>query len=939
MTCHLPAGAALALVALLAAASSPARAQEVTTTTTYQYDPETLLPTVVEVRSSDGVTRRTVTTYAHDQNAGMEATNMLSQVQRTVVLDDSGDELACQETTWRAYRESYVPDEVFEGCEGGRTRTATFEAYDTLGRVKLVRDAAGLETEVYYGTGLAPESHAEGPRMTAVTRRGAAGSDHGLAISTTETYRYDDRGRVVETVGPNGVEGHYAYDGLGRLVEVADHDEDPVATYAYGYGPNVVRTTLHGSDGQPDQESAAFFDGLGRPTQSLVRTGTSTAVVTTVEYDGAGREWRAWRPVEVATSALDYVADATARAEQYYAGWASNGSGSGNRPYAETLYHPDPLGRPRAVIPPGVATGALGVRTDYGVASPGRGLPAMAYVEATDADGVRSRSYSDGLGRAAHATAALGSAVEAHTQTTYDAAGRVLKTLPPLAWTDADPDRWASVVLYDRRGLPTRAVTPDADGDCDGLSADERVGTAPDVEVRFDTAGRPRFTRDPNRRCDGSGDYAYATYDALGRTLQTGKYVGPTSLEAAPLAGKWPTADTVDKRMFFFDTPVSGGCPSGVTQRNVEGRLLATYTVHSGACYSYTADGLVDLYVVRTGSMWTTTEYAYDRQGRVVQEAFQPGVTSEELYLWYDYDAAGRLVQVRSAHEDDESAASPEARYTYYPDGQVATATLGDRPAQVVDYAYDVRGRLVAINDVDAVGTDQFAQRLGYETAAGAPPGALARDNGLVSWTTWRTPAPQLTKYPGQRLGYSFRYDDLGRLTAADFGTTVTQSSFDVGGLSYDLHGNITGLQRRKETGATVDALTLSYGSGASRSNRLAQVSDAVGRTPEDWDAEDATHTYDWNGNLTGISTGGTVSSVTYDVYNMPTRYHAPGFFTQLYGYDAMGLRVRDDLNLTQRRWVRDPSGRVIAMYEASELLHWNLYGLGLIGRISRLSQ
>jgi len=62
---------------------------------------------------------------------------------------------------------------------------------------------------------------------------------------------------------------------------------------------------------------------------------------------------------------------------------------------------------------------------------------------------------------------------------------------------------------------------------------------------------------------------------------------------------------------------------------------------------------------------------------------------------------------------------------------------------------------------------------------------------------------------------------------------------------TYDASGNLTALQRHRETATLIDNLTYAY---PGSSNRLSSVSDAVGGTAETWDAETGSFTHDANG-------------------------------------------------------------------------------------------
>jgi RHS repeat-associated protein len=139
-------------------------------------------------------------------------------------------------------------------------------------------------------------------------------------------------------------------------------------------------------------------------------------------------------------------------------------------------------------------------------------------------------------------------------------------------------------------------------------------------------------------------------------------------------------------------------------------------------------------------------------------------------------------------------------------------------------------------------------------------------------------------------------------LKGADFSSwsgsawTVTPA-YDLGGASYngilyDAAGNLTALQRNRETGTVLDNLAYTI---SPTSNRLTQIGDAVDGTPEPWDAEDGAFTYDANGNLLtapGAPYSISVSTpITYNHQNLPVSLTRSGI-TTTYRYDDAGQRV-----------------------------------------------
>jgi hypothetical protein len=90
-----------------------------------------------------------------------------------------------------------------------------------------------------------------------------------------------------------------------------------------------------------------YFDGLGRPSQTVQRaiTPTGADLVTGITYDAFGRESQRWLPGAVAGNNGSYVPDYTSAAQ------ATNGGDT--NPYATTEYEASPLNRPTGQYGPG----------------------------------------------------------------------------------------------------------------------------------------------------------------------------------------------------------------------------------------------------------------------------------------------------------------------------------------------------------------------------------------------------------------------------------------------------------------------------------------------------------------------------------------------------------------------------------------------------------
>ena len=110
----------------------------------------------------------------------------------------------------------------------------------------------------------------------------------------------------------------------------------------------------------------------------------------------------------------------------------------------------------------------------------------------------------------------------------------------------------------------------------------------------------------------------------------------------------------------------------------------------------------------------------------------------------------------------------------------------------------------------------------------------------------------------------------------------------DLAGLGYDAAGNLTALQRYRETATLIENLTYT---NAVTSNRLNSVADAIATTSETWDAESGSFTYDANGNLKTAAAPYSVTAVTYDHQNLPISLTRSGT-TTTYRYDDAGQRI-----------------------------------------------
>ncbi len=222
---------------------------------------------------------------------------------------------------------------------------------------------------------------------------------------------------------------------------------------------------------------------------------------------------------------------------------------------------------------------------------------------------------------------------------------------------------------------------------------------------------------------------------------------------------------------------------------------------------------------------------------------------------------------------------------------------------QTVDYNYNVRGWLKEINNVDNIGsTDLFAFEIFYNDATHS----LSTDlfNGNISQVKWKS-----ANSNSSVLWYIYNYDDLNRITDAQFRGAGWSDRYSLENIDYDKNGNITALLRKghivdqpdENTSShfsTMDNLVYTY---QSNSNQLQKVLDNGNDNYGFKDGDDSTteYNYDANGNMTmDLNKGIAANGITYNHLNLPTQVTMASGNIQ-YIYDATGIKLEKTVSTT----------------------------------------
>ena len=260
-----------------------------------------------------------------------------------------------------------------------------------------------------------------------------------------------------------------------------------------------------------------------------------------------------------------------------------------------------------------------------------------------------------------------------------------------------------------------------------------------------------------------------------------------------------------------------------------------------------------------------------DRLTKHVQQLTSPTLLPEQLLTLNTYDELGQLTSKKVGGTD----------------------VTGAQALQAVDYSYNIRGWLKAINDVNTLGTDLFAFKINYNQKENGTAGLF---NGNITETLWRTSADNIKRK------YNYSYDNLNQLLQANYSKPDAGTNLNnyKEWLNYDANGNITDIVRTgfmDPVAGTVENVidNLKFVYDTASQNRLLKVND-LSNSPQGF-KDNYTSTandfsYDNNGNMTADNNKG-IGSIIYNHLNLPIKinFGVKGEITYL--YNAIGGKVR----------------------------------------------
>ncbi len=462
----------------------------------------------------------------------------------------------------------------------------------------------------------------------------------------------------------------------------------------------------------------------------------------------------------------------------------------------------------------------------------------------------------------------------------------------------------------------------------------KKVPGAAWVYMIYDKRDRLVLTQDGNQRINMQ--WAFTKYDALNRPIMTGIYTDSQSLDDLRTAAAghtvWSETKTTDAVGYSYNltypTTVADSDLLTITYYDDYSFITNTdwdvenliWPSQSCGCES-TVKGQVTGAKTRNlaSDTWLNSSTHYDDRYRVRQvftENDAPGIdettntysfngnllTTFTTHHGHDtvmvkrtfvYDHADRLSAVYHSLNGADSILL--VANTYNEIGELTNKKLhsddvGTTSRQSVDYNYNIRGWLTKINDPANATADQlFGMQLLYDNAPSP------QYNGNIGQMKWSSPGDNVQE------DYAFSYDPLNRLTAANY-TGAISKDYDVNSISYDLNGNILGLQRDGKTGEAayglVDGLTYQY-----FGNQLTNVDDSeastVGVDKNFKDGNEGSgkeYFYDPNGNMIKDANKG-IADIDYNYLNLPEKitFETVGDSIK-YIYDAAGIKLSQEV-------------------------------------------
>ena len=699
----------------------------------------------------------------------------------------------------------------------------------------------------------------------------------------------------------------------------------------------LVEKTTSTLGARDELTTIQYFDGLGRPVETVQRaiTPTSKDLVTLTEYDAVGNEHRLWLPINGSGNGA-YLNPTT------FINNTTSLYGADSRPYTTTNNEPSSLNR---------VTGKYGAGDSWYTAQKNDSIlyqtnttvvlyfyadnnntlqKGISYATGSlyktvtiDEDGKTTTEYKDKQGQVVMKR----NSSDVDTYYVYNDLGQLCYVIPPLAVDLLTSDlsdgnivlkQYCYLYKYDERGNCIYKRLPGCDP----------------IYMVYDKADRLVLSQDGNQRL--RYEWMFTKYDVLGRVIITGKY---TTTDRGTITTDIDNMKNQCKNNVITEKSTSsyyGYTWNSLPQITYLGVLTVNYYDNSEQLLSqngiprtqldYTnKDGFDKRYInsisviasekgllVGTrvkyldGSGEIITTMYYDHHGRVVQTHSTNQLGGYDV-SYNHYNFTGKILTTLKEHNTSGNVVIPEVyASTYDHAGRLINTAyeLNHKPAvMIASNSYDELGRLSTKarhtqtdlesnaynirNWLTMLKSGTFEENLYYNKDI--PSGGFACYNGNIAASSW--------KYKGVLDGYVYKYDDLNRLSLANsilYSQTIDDNHWE--SFVYDKHGNIKSLARMGN-GGDMDNLNIEY-----NGNQIKSVYDDAGsyglyNTKEyndkspDQENQGQEFTYDNNGNVIS-DFDRNIATIKYNILNLPDIIQFKNGNQIKNTYDASGRKL-----------------------------------------------
>lgn len=691
-------------------------------------------------------------------------------------------------------------------------------------------------------------------------------------------------------------------------------------------------------------EAVSFVNDLGQAAQNQLKVGGGGSdaagrkyLVQASTFDDSRRPVTSYEPY-VKSGDPDYDASFAANATSYNNG--SNGRGTlGSAPYSSVAYFNQPGAQVQSANAPadGWKGSTKALRSDrYFVKD--LVVPGYSAIEnqaddhlahpyqfawSKDVNGNYDLSWSNEKGETVQrAFRTPGRAVL--TSYEYFPNGQLKKVLTPLDNpSDETNQSFKEVANYNSAGELTSSYTKDR-----GLR-----------KFWYNRLGQLRFTQHESQ---GQYTFDYTDYDFLDRPISMGTQIINNFLDEMEDSRSLSSPVKTEHKGFIYDNldafqartglNLSALLPGKTLGVNGQGRVVCAYHLNNevdlatyspadkfiATFYNYNAYGEVSEAYKYIGPIKTPVQkihkatYAYDQLHRLQTIDFYDDNASPVLLTehTYTYDPYGRVSRVTGKQ------GKLICRYEYFDWGGMKSVTLGGDEhfgtGTKIEYAYHSEGWVKEIKATRLATSEiTFQENLGYESKSidqpNVPDPKDTAFDGKITQQLYKFAQDVNTLGPVRLFNYN--YDDLNRMTEADFRKSTAPfllnnlQQINFNNLIWDLDNESmdsrliyddVGRIINNRSGVPASDQAVYHYQDQDKSYRLDHVDGKLGGAPTRNMASAGTFQYDPRGRL--YHDDSKKMTLAYGWDDMPTRFdmdHGDGTMTSEYEfYDATGNRI-----------------------------------------------